>query len=209
MTEPQTRTKYTYDSFGKLSASSGSLTNPFQYTAREAGRRSYYRARYYDPSVGRFVSEDPLRFDRGDVDFYAYVRNSSLIAIDLWGQSFLVFDRATGTLSAFDKNGNWVFSCEAGNKTPANYKPGHWPDGTYKYLHHNFHAPDENSAFGLHGIYVFDVPGRDPGMGVHSGRKNRGGPKYPTHGCVRTTDNCMDQIGNLNGKDPLTGIAIE
>src|SRR5579863_4139594 len=123
-------------------------------TAPEYPQASYNRARYYDSSVGQFVSEDPLRFDRGDVDFYAYVRNSSLIAIDPWGQSFLVFDRATGTLSAFDKNGNWVFSCEAGNKTPANYKPGHWPDGTHKYLHHNFHPPDENSAFGLDGIYV-------------------------------------------------------
>lgn len=170
---------------------------------------SYYRARYYDPTAGRFTSEDSIRFDRGDVNFYAYVRNSPLIAVDAWGQSFLVFDRATGTLSAFDKNDNWVFSCDAGNNVPINYKPGHWSNGTYKYLHHNFHPPDENSAFGLYGIYVFDVPGRDPGMGVHSGRKNRGGPKYPTHGCVRTTDNCMGQIANLNGKDPLTGIAIE
>ena len=53
---------YTYDSFGKLTASTGSLVNPFQYTARESDTETglyYYRARYYDPSSGRFISEDP------------------------------------------------------------------------------------------------------------------------------------------------------
>ncbi len=47
---------YTYDSFGKLTASTGSLVNPFQYTARESDSETglyYYRARYYDPSTGR------------------------------------------------------------------------------------------------------------------------------------------------------------
>jgi len=42
---------YTFDSFGKQTAASGSLTNPFQYTARESDAETglyYYRARYYD-----------------------------------------------------------------------------------------------------------------------------------------------------------------
>lgn len=49
---------YTYDSFGALSASSGSVVNPFQYTGREWDSETgiyYYRARYYDSGVGRFV----------------------------------------------------------------------------------------------------------------------------------------------------------
>jgi len=56
---------YTFDSFGNQTASSGSLTNPFQYTARESDPETglyYYRARYYDASTGRFVSEDPIGF---------------------------------------------------------------------------------------------------------------------------------------------------
>jgi RHS repeat-associated protein len=69
---------YTYDSFGKVTASSGSLVNPFQYTGRESDPETglyYYRARYYDQSAGRFIGEDPIRFE-GGVDFYAYVGNS-------------------------------------------------------------------------------------------------------------------------------------
>jgi RHS repeat-associated protein len=34
----------------------------------------YYRARYYDPTPGRFASEDPIRFWAGN-DFYRYVSN--------------------------------------------------------------------------------------------------------------------------------------
>jgi RHS repeat-associated protein len=70
---------YTFDSFGKQTASSGSLTNPFQYTGREFDPETslyYYRARYYDPSAGRFTSEDPSRF-QGGINLYSYVRNSA------------------------------------------------------------------------------------------------------------------------------------
>jgi len=70
---------YVYDSFGKLSASTGTLTNPFQYTGREFDPETseyYYRARYLDNSVGRFISEDPIQF-RGGINFYAYVGNKS------------------------------------------------------------------------------------------------------------------------------------
>jgi RHS repeat-associated protein len=66
---------YTYDAFGNLTASTGALINPFQYTGRdydpETGLR-YYRARYYDSSTGRFLSEDPITFDSGTTNFYAY-----------------------------------------------------------------------------------------------------------------------------------------
>lgn len=65
---------FKFDSFGKQTASSGSLTNPFRYTAREFDAETnlqYSRAWYYDPQVGRFVSEDPMRFGQG-ANFYSY-----------------------------------------------------------------------------------------------------------------------------------------
>ena len=68
---------YTYDSFGFMTASTGSATNWFRYTARQFDSDTalyYYRARYYDPVAGRFLSEDPLGF-AADMDFYRYVGN--------------------------------------------------------------------------------------------------------------------------------------
>jgi RHS repeat-associated protein len=75
---------YTFDSFGNQTGSSGSLTNPFRYTARESDTETglyYYRARYYDPGTGRFLSEDPIGFNAGS-DFYTYVGNSSTNFLD-------------------------------------------------------------------------------------------------------------------------------
>jgi RHS repeat-associated protein len=75
---------YTFDSFGKVTASSGSLTNRFQYTARELDPETnlyFYRARYMDSSTGRFLSEDRIRF-RGGVNFYAYTKNDAVNLLD-------------------------------------------------------------------------------------------------------------------------------
>jgi RHS repeat-associated protein len=53
----------TYDTYGNLSASTGTATNPFgfagQFTESESGL-IYLRARYYDPAIAQFVSRDPL-----------------------------------------------------------------------------------------------------------------------------------------------------
>lgn len=79
---------YTFDSFGKLTNSSGSLTNPFQYTAREFDSETnlyFYRARYYDPTTGRFLNEDPLGFDGDDAQLYAYVVNNPVNLVDSLG----------------------------------------------------------------------------------------------------------------------------
>jgi len=78
---------YAFDSFGKQTASSGSITNPFQYTGRESDTETglyYYRARYYDTNTGRFLSEDPVSFS-GGIDFYTYVENNPVELTDLFG----------------------------------------------------------------------------------------------------------------------------
>jgi len=78
---------YTFDSFGNLTASSGSLTNPFRYTGRDFDTETnlqFSRNRYYDPQAGRFLSEDPLRFTAG-INFYGYVKNNSANLTDPYG----------------------------------------------------------------------------------------------------------------------------
>ena len=80
-------TSYSYDSFGKLIAASGTVTNPYQYTGRNSDSEDaldYYRARYYDPSSGRFLSEDPFRSLSG-LNRYKYVSNHPLIFNDPLG----------------------------------------------------------------------------------------------------------------------------
>lgn len=45
----------------------------------------HYRARYYDPTIGRFISEDPIGFIGSGTNFYAYVRNSPVMFGDPMG----------------------------------------------------------------------------------------------------------------------------
>jgi RHS repeat-associated protein len=51
---------------------------------KSASHLSYYRARYYDQSTGRFISEDPSIFE-GGMDFYPYVENSATNYFDPLG----------------------------------------------------------------------------------------------------------------------------
>jgi RHS repeat-associated protein len=78
---------YTYDSFGNQTATSGSIANPFQYAAREFDKETglyYYRARYYDPTTGRFLSEDPLKF-AAEINLYPYAGNNPVNFTDPLG----------------------------------------------------------------------------------------------------------------------------
>ena len=81
-----------YDSFGQLvevtdgagSPLSGSAFH-FSYTGREWDALTglyYYRARWYDASTGRFLSEDPAGFGAGDANLYRYVANSPMTLTD-------------------------------------------------------------------------------------------------------------------------------
>jgi RHS repeat-associated protein len=69
------QTSYTYDPYGGTSVTGTPNGNEFQYTGREnEGNGLYfYRARYYSPLLGRFISEDPMGFAGSGPNFYAYV----------------------------------------------------------------------------------------------------------------------------------------
>ena len=45
----------------------------------------YYRARYYHTDLQRFISEDPLGYEAGDVNLYAYVLDNPLAFVDPLG----------------------------------------------------------------------------------------------------------------------------
>ena len=78
---------YTYDSYGNLTASTGTITNPFRFAAREFDPETgiyEYRARYYDQHVGGFLGEDFLRLSDG-LTRYDYVLNSPTNYVDPLG----------------------------------------------------------------------------------------------------------------------------
>jgi RHS repeat-associated protein len=77
---------YKYDSFGNMETPP-TTENFYTYTGREYDSETglyFYRARYYNSRVGRFLSEDPIGFN-GGVNFYSYGKNNPIIFIDPHG----------------------------------------------------------------------------------------------------------------------------
>ncbi len=65
------------DPFGNGQTSGGPAPNPLQFAGREYDAETglnYLRGRYYDPAVGRFVSEDPAGLGAG-MNQFAYAAN--------------------------------------------------------------------------------------------------------------------------------------
>lgn len=96
---------YTYDSFGNLTASNGTVSNALRYTGREADLETgmqYYRARQYDQSVGRFISEDPFRSSL-KMNRFSYVSNRSVPLIDPSGEQEQCTLIGTFTIPWFDE----------------------------------------------------------------------------------------------------------
>ena len=79
-------TTYAYEPFGKTT-SIGTPSNVFQYTGRENDGTGlyYYRARYYSPSHGRFIAQDPWEFASGDMSLFSYAGNSPTNYYDPFG----------------------------------------------------------------------------------------------------------------------------
>jgi len=86
--------KYDYDAFGNLRDMAGYSTdndvNPFRYCGEyfdEETGTIYLRARYYDPSTGRFTREDPIR---DGLNWYAYANGNPVMFIDPLGLERIV-----------------------------------------------------------------------------------------------------------------------
>jgi RHS repeat-associated protein len=76
----------TYTAFGQiLSETDPSFHHRFAFTGREWDEHAglyRYRARWYDPALGRFLSEDPIGFEAGDANLQRYVANGPTNAVD-------------------------------------------------------------------------------------------------------------------------------
>jgi len=93
-------TTYSYDPFGNTTTAGAASGNRSQYTGRENDGNGlyFYRARYYSPMLGRFVSEDPIGFG-GGTNLYSYVFNSPTNLTDPSGNCPLCVGAAAGAVA--------------------------------------------------------------------------------------------------------------
>ena len=87
-----TEEQYSYGPYGMLSATGATTTNSYAYAGREfdglafnGTAINYNRARYYNPTTGRFLSEDPIGFVGSGANLYAYAENNPISLKDALG----------------------------------------------------------------------------------------------------------------------------
>lgn len=112
--------RYLYDPFGLpdvRDASWGARTstaigNPWLFTGQEWRGDiglSNYKARWYQPTLGRFMQNDPVRFDAGDINLYRYCSNDPLNNVDPDGMiAFLTGLGSAAVDAAFQVTGGMM-----------------------------------------------------------------------------------------------------
>jgi RHS repeat-associated protein len=75
---------YEYSAYGQVAASDPNHPNPYMFTGRRFDIETglyYYRARYYNPHIGRFMQADPVGYGAG-MNWYLYCKNNPLAFVD-------------------------------------------------------------------------------------------------------------------------------
>jgi RHS repeat-associated protein len=91
--------KYSYDVFGTPTIrdtqnailSTSAYGNPYFFTGRAYDAETglyYYRARYYKPSIGRFLQTDPVGYI-DSLNLYTYCGNNPIVRLDPYGFDWL------------------------------------------------------------------------------------------------------------------------
>jgi RHS repeat-associated protein len=80
-------TRYSYTPSGIVSVSGASSPNTFEFAGTQNEGTGLYPigARYYSPSLGQFVSQDPSGFNGGTTDLYQYAYDNPVNAVDPLG----------------------------------------------------------------------------------------------------------------------------
>lgn len=93
---------YEYDAFGNVTNKTGEVSNPIRYAGYQYDEESklyYLNARFYDPKLARFLSEDTYRGQVNDslsLNLYTYAHNSPIRYFDPTGHAAAVTKGQTG-----------------------------------------------------------------------------------------------------------------
>jgi RHS repeat-associated protein len=203
---------YQYDSFGMVKPSTN-FRNSYTYTGREWDKETglyYYRARYYDPMEGRFVSKDPISFAGGDVNLYGYVQNNPVNYIDPPGLFRISVNDPGGrngstyggTITVTGDNGQTVSVPGSSWPNPTNPNPGVTPGsypGTYSPTGHQGHVPGVRVNNGGPVTTLGPNPAQNgnnyaTGVNIHCGfRQNRRG----SAGCITIQPDYCQDVWNI------------
>ncbi len=82
------QTQYTYEPFGMTTQTGAASTSSYKYTGREddGSGLMYYRARYYQPRLQRFIAEDPIGFQGRNINLYEYANGNPVLFRDPIGK---------------------------------------------------------------------------------------------------------------------------
>lgn len=206
--------------------------NRFRFTGHERdssssryGALDYMHARYYMPTLGRFVSvdrgksaspEEPQSWNR-----YSYSRNAPLTRVDPNGATDVAFYRASQMIVVTRDDGTVVgWAPAANNASPISRGAKITEAGTYSFIDrraphtHGAKGGDTlNGSYGTRGIFrvanFHDSTGTErSGVGIHSGRANRGGYTFETLGCIRTTEDGMSMLAGAASQERLDDLRV-
>ncbi|MBK8703138.1 MAG: RHS repeat protein [Saprospiraceae bacterium] len=83
---------YRYDAYGNMLSQTGNVPNPYTYTGREFDAATglyYYRTRFYDATVGRFLTRDDFPLDKNNpntINRYLYIESNPINYVDPTGE---------------------------------------------------------------------------------------------------------------------------
>lgn len=185
--------RYRYSSFGQISVLAPDFSlltsapkEPFTYTSREWEPEVglyFYRARFMNPRLGRFISRDPLEFVAGDANMQTYVGNNPINAIDPLG---LKVEFANGTNPMLYAIAKGYVSVDAATK--ANFDKIEQSSTVYTIVENN--GDDDRYKPATHERYW------DPSSAL---RTKCGGTQSPATGLAHEVDHAANRNPILHG----------
>ncbi len=98
---------YQYSVYGQVAASDPNHPNPYMFTGRRFDIETglyYYRARYYNPHIGRFMQTDPVGYGAG-INWYLYCGNNPVGFVDPMGLAKYFYDASLNNF--YELTGKW------------------------------------------------------------------------------------------------------